>query len=424
MLPLEPVRLVTHHQFPCIGVIADDLTGATVAGSALSAAGLRTVVVSQQDWPAPGESSPETRADWPAGAEALVVNVGSREVAIDPRLSLSTVPELVASAVRRLRVLRCPRIELRVDGALRRDYSSDVDAAVSAARLNNPLVLAVPAYPSAGRWTSGGRQVIVVPGAAERDVLVSSRLFGEHQSQVVTEATVAAGPDAIAELVSTASDVTRHFVVDAKNEAHLRDAALAAAILESEFDLLTVSSGGWLRYHPAAASSGGFVLMAMGLPTPPNETQLRQVLDTCHSRLMLVDEAVGLAMDPAALARCASEVDVMIIKATGYAETDSNRLIAAQLVADAVQAVLVTTHRYGIRCRGIIGAGAFTAARVAVALGATNILPTNQTAPAVPIGILSGGAWSGLPIAAKGGLVGGASALVEIVHEFMPATPD
>ena len=387
-------RPMSRHGFPCIGVIADDLAGATVAATALASAGVRTVVVSQE-WPTPGDQPTGAQPDWPAAAEALVVNIGSRELAIDGRLSVNTVPELVGSAARRLRTLRCSRIELRVDGALRRDYSADLDAALVGARLSNPLVLAVPAYPSAGRWTSGGHQIVVVPGSEEQDILVSDRLFAGHSSAVIAETTVVSGPEAIAACVRAQSQAARRFVVDAKNEVHLRHAAGAAAILEAEFGLMTVSSGGWLPYHPASLQPPGFILVAMGLPTTPNEIQLQELLAHSRSRLMLVEEAVQLSVNPEAFLRCAGDAEVIIVKAAGDPVTDATRLVAAQRVADAVQAILAASQRDGVRCHGVIGAGAFTAARVAVALGGANILPMMQTEPAIPIGVLSGGSGRG-----------------------------
>ena len=271
--------------YPCIGVVADDLPGAIIAGAALRKSGLRVVVVSEQE------------RDWPSQADAVVVSAGSREVAAGVRSSPLRSEELISSYVRRLRSeLRCRRVALRIDAALRRDFTADVTAALQAARLSDPVTLAVMAMPRAGRITVNGRQTAFIADGEERERLVSRHVFGDLGAHVVCEATISRGAGAITDEIEAGLARTRRFVLDSSREPHLLAIANAAATLELRYDLLTVSSGSWLSYFPGEATGSAFVLVAIGLPTPPSDKQIKALVDESNCRLLTVDQAMHLAM--------------------------------------------------------------------------------------------------------------------------------
>jgi uncharacterized protein YgbK (DUF1537 family) len=397
--------------YPCIGVVADDLPGAIIAGAALRRSGLRVVVVS-------GDS--EGRA-WPSQADAVVVSAGSREVAAG---AVATTPQrgedLVSSYVRRLRVeLHCKRIEVRVDAALRRDYSPEVEAALLAAKLADPVVLAVVAMPSAGRLTRQGRQTAFVADGDEYEILVARHIFGDLGAHVVSEDVVESGADAVVEDVEAGLARTRRFVIDATREEHLATIAAAALVLETRYELLTVSSGAWLSYFPGAASA--FVLVAVGLPTPPTERQLKALMDCRECRLLTVRQAMQLAISsPDELSDRLAGAEVVVLLAESDEDhspphTDAERLAAAERVAEAVEGLLFAAQRSGVRCNGVLGVGAFTTARLVRTLGGTTVVPTGDSDPHTPTCVIATGAWTGLKVVAKGGLIGGPGTLVDLV---------
>jgi uncharacterized protein YgbK (DUF1537 family) len=394
--------------FPCIGVVADDLPGAALAGTRLRIAGHRTVVVSMGQ-------------DWPETPEAIVVNVATRERAASGEPTVPSSTDRVRNAVRQMqRDLACQRYELRVDAALRRDYSDELKALIEGTELVDPLVLAVPAYPSAGRLTRDGRQVALVAKGEAHEVEVASVLFRDQSAATISLTVVREGSAAVVEAVLAQAETQRHFVCDATQEDDLRVLADAAAVLERDHDVVTVSSGAWLRFHPAYEARPTFV--AMGLPTEPNEEQLRELLLGDRVRLLLTRQAEQLAVDEVEFRRCMQVADTIVVKAEGEATDDRARLRAAGDVAIAVEMLLVLSRRVGAGCRGIVGTGAYTASRLADKLKAGVISPLTEVAPACPVGYLAGGPWTGLPIVMKGGLVGGSSALTEIVNhlQLMP----
>lgn len=402
--------------YPCIGVVADDLPGAIIAGAALRKSGLRVVVVSEQE------------RDWPSQADAVVVSAGSREVAAGVRSSPLRSEELISSYVRRLRSeLRCRRVALRIDAALRRDFTADVTAALQAARLSDPVTLAVMAMPRAGRITVNGRQTAFIADGEERERLVSRHVFGDLGAHVVCEATISRGAGAITDEIEAGLARTRRFVLDSSREPHLLAIANAAATLELRYDLLTVSSGSWLSYFPGEATGSAFVLVAIGLPTPPSDKQIKALVDESNCRLLTVDQAMHLAMGSSVeLLTEVANADVIAIFVPGdegsTSYTDPARIAAADRVAAAVECVLLTTQRHGRRCEGLVGVGAFTAARVMRALGASVIVPTDDSEPHAPTGVIASGDWIGLTVAVKGGLIGGPNALVDLVRALRSRT--
>src|SRR4051794_8078623 len=180
---------------PGMGVIADDLTGALASAGQLRARGLRTVV----QW--------EPRVI--RSAEALVVNIGTREkdAAGGAPLPMTAPMEQARTAAARLRnELHCERIELRIDSTLRGHPDQELEGVLRGIEAPDACVLAVPAWPAAGRITRDGTQVCMFEGLEtdmDMDIPVAPVLFPGQRTETLTYALVRTGPTAVAKAVLT-----------------------------------------------------------------------------------------------------------------------------------------------------------------------------------------------------------------------------
>ena len=147
-----------------IGVLADDLTGALGSAARLRAGGLEPVVVWRPE-DLPREFRPR----------AAVVDMRTRDSPAGPRATAAAWAE-------RLRKMDCTRFEQRIDSTLRGTHAEELAGLLDGADLRDAVVVAVPAWPDAGRSCSGGVQCGVEVGPA---------LFGEPVEVVRPEELVA-----------------------------------------------------------------------------------------------------------------------------------------------------------------------------------------------------------------------------------------
>jgi D-threonate/D-erythronate kinase len=153
-----------------IGVLADDLTGALASAARLKKRGLLPAI----HWRLDGG---------PPGTDAVVIDMRTRDRGVDPRAQ-------ARHWAGRLRELGCQRFELRTDSTFRGNPAAELDGLIEGAGFADPLVLAVPAFPDAGRITVGGRQL--VRGGTEHDV--ARLLFGDRPASAIGRSEVEAGP--------------------------------------------------------------------------------------------------------------------------------------------------------------------------------------------------------------------------------------
>jgi uncharacterized protein YgbK (DUF1537 family) len=90
----------------------------------------------------------------------------------------------------------------------------------------------------------------------------------------------------------------------------------------------------------------------------------------------------------------------------------------ADRAADAAAALLGEAHERGLRCRGLVASGGHMASRLVDALGAQRLAVEREVAPLCPRGTVAGGAWSGLSVITKGGLVGSDDTLCTLVDDL------
>jgi D-threonate/D-erythronate kinase len=364
-----------------IGVLADDLTGARGSAARLRAGGLDPVLV----W------RPE---DLPAGfrPRGVVVDMRTRDAPGGPRA-------VAAAWAARLRELGCERYEQRIDSTLRGHPREELDGLLEGAGLLDPVVVAVPAWPDAGRVCVGG-----VQRGAAREIDVAEVLFG-GPAEIVR-------PDGL--LAAVERGATR-IVVDGETDADLLAAARAVAALERP--VVTASPGAWLQYHPLAAHADtGFVLVVLGSNTGLNHRQLAAL--TVAREIVVAIPSDGLSA-PAWEVLAAGGGTAVVSTIAGADPDDLRRdPVVADRAADAAAALLGEAHERGLRCRGLLASGGHMASRLVDALGAQRLVVDREVAPLCPRGTVAGGAWSGLPVITKGGLVGSDDTLCTLVDDL------
>jgi uncharacterized protein YgbK (DUF1537 family) len=355
-----------------IGVLADDLTGALGSAARLRRSGLEPVVV----W------RPEDLPD-AFNPRAVVVDMRTRDSPAGPR---ATAREWA----RRLRERGCARYEQRIDSTLRGEPSEELAGLLDGAQLGDAVVVAVPAWPDAGRVCVGGRQRA---RGTTREIEVAPALFGEEPAEVV-------GPQALAERVRAGA--VRRFVVDGESDADLLAAAEAVGALDGP--VVTASPGGWLQYHPVAARAGAeFVLVVLSSNTALNHRQL---------------DALRAARDVVATA--GAEGGTVLIDTISESQPDDAHRDPrhADEAAAAASALLACAQERGLRCRGIVASGGHLASVLVDALGAQRLSVSGEVAPLCARTTIAGGPWSGLPVVTKGGLVGDDDTLAVLVDDL------
>ncbi|HEY7661367.1 MAG TPA: four-carbon acid sugar kinase family protein [Actinomycetota bacterium] len=385
-----------------IGVLADDLTGALASATRLRSSGLHPRV----HW---------YREEAPAEADALVVDMRTRDGGSEPADQARTWGS-------RLRATGCRRYELRIDSTLRGAAGDELRGLLEGTGLTDAWVLAVPAFPDAGRTTVDGVQR-VAGTEGDLGIDVGERIFGANGSAVIGRGEIESGGERVlAFMHRQARRGTRHFVADATHDLHLSELAGAAGLVEDEgTDLVTASPGAWLRFHPVrAARSGrdperaarrpGFVLVVLSSPSATNRAQLDELVSVEQPIVLGVEDASREVTEGIPSPR------LIVVETIRSADPAPERVAAhAEAAASAAASLMDRLRGQEEPCAGVIVSGGHAAACLAEALGARGIEAETETRPLCGTGTLVGGAWDGLRIVTKGGLVGDPSTLRELV---------
>jgi D-threonate/D-erythronate kinase len=437
-------------------VVADDLTGSNATGALFARLGLHTVTVSDL-------------AQVPRYADAvdvLVVNTGSRR--FTPAESYDAVHAATTAAASG-DVLVVKRVDTTLRGNPGRELDAVVDAfaahgtehrtdrgtehgtdrgtghnkacgtAHRAARPGSPTpvrVLAVPAFPDAGRTTVGGIHLVdgvpLTRTAAARDLFSPVRharvasVIGEQSALSTGEVpldVVEEGVDGVVQaLRGPGADV---MVCDATENGHLRTVAAAAARLSAEDGTRWISLdsgpfGAALAAELGVRPSGEAprILAVVGSTTEATHEQLAMTEKALGAHYAVVDPD-GAEADPPRIVRelkaaADSGTSVLGVRVAPGAAGDpgaAERILRC-LAEVAVHAVDVLDPG------GLYTSGGDVTAAVTGALGAEGFAIEAEVLPLAVAGHLVGGPHSGLPFATKGGLIGGPDAAVACLERL------
>ena len=243
---------------PLIGVISDDLTGAGGVATRLAARGVRTRVVWDLD------------VDW-ADMEAVVADTRGRDNPDGARARAH-------SWGRAFREVGVSHASIRVDTTLRGQPAVELDGFLEGLAVDDPILVAMPAHPAAGRVTLEGVQRIQDSIGAVEEVKAAPRLFGDRSVTVVHHSLVRAGPDTIAtEITTRITSGQSAFLVDCLSEDDFVTVAAALDLLEMPAErLVTISAGALLSWHPTRLRRGP-VIVVVASPTDINRVQLAEL---------------------------------------------------------------------------------------------------------------------------------------------------
>jgi uncharacterized protein YgbK (DUF1537 family) len=315
-----------------------------------------------------------------------------------------------------LREIGCRRFELRTDSTLRGAAAEELAGLLDALALADPWVLAVPAFPDAGRTTVDGMQRVPEAGVA-REIDVSDRIFpGSSRSIIRTDHLESGGREAVAFMQAAARRGTRRFIADATNDRHLSAIAGAVSLVEGDgTELVTASPGAWLRYHPAAVPRSRFVLVVLASPTEQNRQQLDELV--ASTKATVLEPAEGRDWSLEGHPERGDDASVVVVQTVQGSHEEIGD-VAAEAVRSATD-LLGRTEREGSRCIGLVVSGGRTAGLLMDVLGARGVRALDEIRPLCGSGQLVGGGWDGLPIITKGGLVGDPSTLRELVESLV-----
>ncbi|WP_078599801.1 four-carbon acid sugar kinase family protein [Streptomyces violens] len=414
---------------PQVLVVGDDLTGSNATGALYARLGLRAVTVSTLD---------QVRR-FAGRADVLVVNTGSRHWPAGR--AYDAVRAVVAAAG------PVPLVAKRVDTTLRGNPGRELDAvldALAAAAAEQPApaptvsaaptaptrVLAVPAFPDAGRTTVGGLHLVdgvpltrTAVACDPFDPVRHSRvaaLLGEQTSRSTAELPLDVVESGIEQVVTALRAATADIVIgDATENAHLHTIAAAAARIAAEDGVrwTVLDSGPFGAAYSAAlgirpqGAEPPRVLAVVGSITERTGEQL----DRAASEL----GAVWTELDPerpepgAVLRALRAAADEGATVLGVRVATGTTRPVPNARAAERILHALSETARRAVtelRPGGLYASGGDVAAAVTAALGAEGFAIETEVLPLAVAGHLVGGPHDGLHFATKGGLIGGPDA--------------
>ncbi|WP_411128787.1 four-carbon acid sugar kinase family protein [Streptomyces sp. x-19] len=408
-------------------VIGDDLTGSNATGALYARRGLRAVTV----------SDPTHVARYAHRVDVLVVNTASRHWS--PARAYAAVRAAAATAG------DAPLVVKRVDTTLRGNPGSELDAVADALAARAPAgrvrVLAVPAFPDAGRTTVGGLHLVdgvpLTRTAVARDPFdpvrhsrvtavlgaQSRRTSGELPLDVVE-----CGPDAVAAaLRASPAEVV---VCDATDNTHLETVARAAAALAAQDGIrwLALDSGPFgaalateLGIRPAVAPVR--VLAVVGSVTDRTRDQLARTEAALGARWTEVDPDRPDAERALDGLRTAAAAGATVLGVRVRPAAPGAAPSGADTAAGILRCLADVARRAvdELRPGGLYASGGDVAAAVTAALGADGFAIDSEVLPLAISGRLVGGPRDGLPFATKGGLIGGPDAARDCLEHLRAA---
>lgn len=410
-------------------VIADDLTGANATGAAFARVGLRAVTASA-GCGVQGVERFCTRFD------VVVVSTDTRHRA--PAAAAARVAEAVHAGwpVR----LVCKRVDTTLRGNVGAEAMAARDA-VAALSGRRVVVVCAPAHPMAGRLTVEGHQLLhgrrledtelahdarspmrtsqVAAVLAEQAVLRTAHL---PLSAVTGEA--GALQEAMAAAVAEGAEVV---IADSLTEEHLDRVAAAAVATARDADVLLMSldpgPGSLALARAMGLTREGQAALLLAVSGSATDLTRQQLSRLVAERDVTVVEPVwaangGRLLDvPGTVARLDRALEAgaagTVLLATALREQDVVRLDeqeATRLPAALGEVVRAVAERHEVD--GLYTTGGDVTAAVLDALHADGLEVEDEVVPLAVTGRLVGGAWDGLPVVTKGGLVGDAATAV------------
>jgi D-threonate/D-erythronate kinase len=435
-----------------IGIVADDLTGATTVGVLLARAGISTAAFFN-----------EKSLDKDSGHVAMVLSSDSRA------LNKEVAQQKVKSAVAALKEKGAVYFSKRIDTTIRGGIGFEVDAMLEELE-PQAVAIMVPSMPQSRRIVVGGYSIIdgvalsktpvandVRTPVTESHVPTLMAQQTKHQIGVVSLGALLAGKETLKQSLQAEREKgARVIIVDAITIEDVE--AIAQAVTELQWNVLAVDPGPFseklaiARGFSVESDDIGFgeisedeitgtVIAVAGSATPVTKTQLKALtikewawqipisakalIDTKDSAPVEIQRAVSETLMTAAnqkpnviLLETALTCDVLNLSAKeqefglqpGQAANNINRglgEIVAQVLSHELDDV-----------KGIYMTGGDTMVNVLNVLGAKGIELLDYVIPQADLGRIIGGKYDGLVVVGKGGLTGADDTAISIVKRI------
>ena len=437
-----------------LGIVADDLTGATTVGVLLARSGLKTAAFFDTD------SFARNEVDYPA----MVVNSDSRP------LPKAEAQHQVSAAVKQLQARGAHYFTKRIDTTLRGGIGFEIDAMLEQLPLETVAVV-VPAMPQSRRILVGGYSVIDSVALSRTDVardvrtpVTESWVPGllaaqtHHQVGHIALSSVMGGEQQIQQdLQEQQQHGVRVIVVDAITVEDVD--AIAGAVVALNWNVLAVDPGpfterlavrrGLMRevrtnVQPALAPENqrGSVLVVAGSATPVTKKQLQHLIAhddrVCHIPVdaeLLVDKKNAAEIEVNRVVQYARQCvpeqqnalfvfeSALTGRLLNLQEEEQRFGLAHGQAAENINQGLgnivreVLSYDSG-EIKGLYMTGGDTMVNVLKELGATGIEMIDYVIPQTDMVRIIGGEYAGLICVGKGGLTGPEDIISTIVERI------
>lgn len=445
---------------PLIGVVADDLTGATTTGVLLARSKAKTAVFFNEE--------AAEKADQADQLDAIIVSSNSRPLPQEEAYAK------VSSATQALKRMGVRYFTKRIDTTLRGGIGVEINAMMDVIK-DDVIAIAVPSMPQSRRIVVGGFSIIdgvaLINTPVAQDVRTPvtenyiPRLLGGQAKQevgLIKLDVVLQGKDAVRqELTALKEKGVRIIVVDAITLEDIEE--IAKACVELQWNVLAIDPGAFtakLAYcrglvkeeepnvpEETLDGQGKTVLITAGSATPVTKKQMGILCeDPRHVQITIdpvpfidgaeeadreVEKAVNQALDLLAqpqpprviLLETALSGPILNLdqedKKRGYAEGMSANRINAGL-GSIVEHILDQAGREKIA--GLYTTGGDTMVNVCFQLGVQCLEMIDYVIAQTDVARMIG-KYQGMPIIGKGGLTGHDTIVLEIVERlFKEAT--
>ena len=439
---------------PHIGVIADDLTGATTTGVLLARSGAKTTVFFNVETAKTNINS--------SSLDAILISSNSRALPPDEAY------EKVSYAIKTLQSMNVSFFSKRIDTTMRGGIGVEIDAMLDYMD-EGTVAVVVPAMPQSKRILVGGYSIIdsvaLVDTPVAQDVrtpvlenYIPKLLDGQSRRKIgcVTLESILSGKIETKKALKTA----RHngadiIVVDAVTLDHIE--LIAKACLELKWNILAVDPGPFTSklafcrklIHEekdnipieTADETGKFVLIAAGSATPVTKKQMEVLCQDNRNKRISINPISLINGGDVALA----EIDITLNHVRSVFENENPRVIlletalhdellnldiedkkrgyASGMSANRINSGLVNIVARIIedlgrdKIAGIYTTGGDTMVNVCYQLEAECIEVLDYVIPQTDVCRMLG-KYQGMPIIGKGGLTGNESIVLDIVDRL------
>jgi len=439
---------------PHIGVIADDLTGATTTGVLLARSGAKTTVFFNVETAKTNINS--------SSLDAILISSNSRALPPDEAY------EKVSYAIKTLQSMNVSFFSKRIDTTMRGGIGVEIDAMLDYMD-EGTVAVVVPAMPQSKRILVGGYSIIdsvaLLDTPVAQDVrtpvlenYIPKLLDGQSRRKIgcVTLESILSGKIETKKALKTA----RHngadiIVVDAVTLDHIE--LIAKACLELKWNILAVDPGPFTSklafcrklIHEekdnipieTADETGKFVLIAAGSATPVTKKQMEVLCQDNRNKRISINPISLINGGDVALA----EIDITLNHVRSVFENENPRVIlletalhdellnldiedkkrgyASGMSANRINSGLVNIVARIIedlgrdKIAGIYTTGGDTMVNVCYQLEAECIEVLDYVIPQTDVCRMLG-KYQGMPIIGKGGLTGNESIVLDIVDRL------